>query len=1091
MRKIYIFLFAMLTTSSLVNAQGIYQMWGMTQAGGADNNGVIFSTNASGDNFTNRFQFNNIQNSGAYPQETELTEYNGKFYGMTSQGGEENKGVIFEWNPITNDYTKKIDFIGSNGAFPHGSLTLLNGIFYGMTGTGGTNDKEIIFEWNPTTNTLTKKIDFIDANNGAYPLGNLTYNAGKFYGMTWQGGSFGSGVIFEWDPTTNDFNTKIHFNCTNGCSPYGNSLTFNSNNGKFYGMNSSGGNGYIGVIFEWDPSTNIYQKKIDLDSASGGVASGNLTMFNGKFYGMTRIGGANNKGVIFEWDPITNIYNKKVNFDNINGAEPTGSLNLNNGKFYGITHDGGVGGVVFEWNPSTNIFIVKKYLDDSSGVAPYGSLTLSGGKFYGMTSNSGANHKGTIFELDPSNNLFNKKIDFNGNTNSKKPRGVLLQSNNKFYGITSKAGINDGGVIFEWSRSYSGYNKKVDFLGYDGSYSTPTNDGLNPFTSLSFYNNRYYGMTMKGGDYFSGTIYRWNPDSNTVSKQIDFNGTNGRFPIGNLTFIGSKAYGMTSEGGYNGFGVIFEWDLSSNTLTKKFDFDTYNGSTPMGSLVLHNGKLYGMTKTYCSSNGGCIFEWDPNTNIFTKKMDFNDFIGSKPTGSLALFNGKFYGTTSYGSLSYRGTIFEWDPNTNIHTTKIRLEDSTGSVPLGSLTLSDGKFYGVTSQGGANDLGVLFEWDPTNNNYVVKKEFSGIDGANPSYGNDLVKYQVPVASGIVNSCTTFPSITINNTNNNIWVPIVDNLGDAVAEIKANGNNLGVVNTSMFINSGPVREDTAHKLYLDRNLTITPTVQPTTAVNIRLYLKGSEYEALRNATNSLGQPSGINSINDVGFFKNNEGCLPALQNTTSPVVVTAEAWNNDYVLTATINGFSSFYAANKASIVLSSSLLEFNARLINDDNDAQINWKTTNEINTNSFEIERSVDGRIFTKAGTVLASNTNGEHHYTFKDESISKLNTQKIYYRLKQKDNDGKFTYSQIVVLNVSKNKDFIVYPNPASETVTLTFSNSILLHTTASLIDMQGREVKKFIINNYKEKIDISNLPTGMYVIKLADGTVGKLFKN
>ena len=39
----------------------------------------------------------------------QLTEYNGKFYSMTSQGGTNNLGVIFEWDPVTNIYIKKFN----------------------------------------------------------------------------------------------------------------------------------------------------------------------------------------------------------------------------------------------------------------------------------------------------------------------------------------------------------------------------------------------------------------------------------------------------------------------------------------------------------------------------------------------------------------------------------------------------------------------------------------------------------------------------------------------------------------------------------------------------------------------------------------------------------------------------------------------------------------------------------------------------------------------------------------------------------------------------------------------------------------------
>lgn len=81
---------------------------------------------------------------------------------MTANGGLNDKGVIFEWDPATNGYQKKIDFTGSNGANPQGSLTLSGGKFYGMTSNGGLDDVGAIFEWDPSTNVYIKKKDFTD-----------------------------------------------------------------------------------------------------------------------------------------------------------------------------------------------------------------------------------------------------------------------------------------------------------------------------------------------------------------------------------------------------------------------------------------------------------------------------------------------------------------------------------------------------------------------------------------------------------------------------------------------------------------------------------------------------------------------------------------------------------------------------------------------------------------------------------------------------------------------------------------------------------------------------------------------------------------
>lgn len=106
MKKIYILLFTIFACSILVNAQGIYQMWGMTQSGGTSNAGTIFSTNSLGNNFQNRYSFKN-EAEGASSSFSEMVEYNGKFYGMTKKGGANDLGVIYEWNPLTNIYIKK------------------------------------------------------------------------------------------------------------------------------------------------------------------------------------------------------------------------------------------------------------------------------------------------------------------------------------------------------------------------------------------------------------------------------------------------------------------------------------------------------------------------------------------------------------------------------------------------------------------------------------------------------------------------------------------------------------------------------------------------------------------------------------------------------------------------------------------------------------------------------------------------------------------------------------------------------------------------------------------------------------------------
>ena len=59
-----------------------------------------------------------------------------KFYGLTKAGGASDMGVIFEWNPSTNAYVKKIELTTLSGITPLGSLLNVNGVLYGLTSLG-------------------------------------------------------------------------------------------------------------------------------------------------------------------------------------------------------------------------------------------------------------------------------------------------------------------------------------------------------------------------------------------------------------------------------------------------------------------------------------------------------------------------------------------------------------------------------------------------------------------------------------------------------------------------------------------------------------------------------------------------------------------------------------------------------------------------------------------------------------------------------------------------------------------------------------------------------------------------------------------
>ena len=142
-------------------------------------------------------------------------------------GGINDDGTLFEWDPVNHVFTKKLDFNGpETGSGPEGSLIQANnGKLYGMTWSGGKYDYGVLFEWDIHTDTYIKKFDF-DDETGGNPVGALYQAAnGKLYGATrnYAGHGIDCGLIFEWDIVTNTIEIIHEFIYTegwlNGCSP--------------------------------------------------------------------------------------------------------------------------------------------------------------------------------------------------------------------------------------------------------------------------------------------------------------------------------------------------------------------------------------------------------------------------------------------------------------------------------------------------------------------------------------------------------------------------------------------------------------------------------------------------------------------------------------------------------------------------------------------------------------------------------------------------------------------------------------------------------------------------------------------------------
>lgn len=198
-------------------------------------------------------------------------------------------------------------------------------------------------------------------------------------------------------------------------------------------------------------------------------------------------------------------------------------------------------------------------------------------------------------------------------------------------------------------------------------------------------------------------------------------------------------------------------------------------------------------------------------------------------------------------------------------------------------------------------------------------------------------------------------------------------------------------------------------------------------------------------------------------------------------TASRWEVSF----SVSGFSGFWV-NTSMSTLPLKLISFNGSYKGDTN--QLEWETADEINTKEFVIERSQDGVRFTAISAIPASG-NGNHVYSYHDNFGG---SDYVYYRLKMIDQDGKFTYSSIIWIKRTseRNISVSVFPNPVKNLTTISISDNLLIGSKVYLSDLSGKTVKSFVINRKFEILDMSQFTAGIYLLRLQNGTVQKIIK-
>ena len=608
-----------------------------------------------------------------------------------------------------------------------------------------------------------------------------------------------------------------------------------------------------------------------------------------------------------------------------------------------------------------------------------------------------------------------------------------------YYGQVNGAGL---GTIYAYDKPTGESFTTHAFSGYpsDASYPYYTS----PFTASD---QNIYGQGTYGGSANLGAVY----------KQV----IGCTYSI--LYNFGTATGDTTGAANYPTYANLNE--LSDGKLYTLF---TYGGATATGQLLSMNKDGTGVTvlhtftvNTIIPRTAASILNTTAEvTAAFGVYNPASLLEGTYPCGFVVEGpDGKVYGTTKLGGYFNQGTVWRMNKNGtgyeiirdfNATALNAYYKDPSGATipginygeaqPVGNVAIgSDNKVYYTSYYGGAGNIGVLARVDTNGANRATLYSFNAGSGYYPWRGPLIIENGA--AKRIYGTCSD-EGVGYGT----VWRINEDGTGFTV--MKAFGTNFGAEG-----------------------------YKPMTS----LAFDGTKLWG----TCALGGPSGrigtLYSIDTSGAnftmvhgFANATGLPPDSCSTGGNAAVYAWYPSAERVTFSNMG----INCSPPCGIPTGVNFEYFNAGRLN-ASAAQLQWKTARETNTTGFEIERSADGKKFSKIGfsPSAVKDQSGQfgHEYSFMDNApFGTLN----FYRIKELDRDGKHTYSVIRSVNFAAHTSVNIYPNPVRNGMVniagLTGNESI------NIYNITGQHIRTTKANNPLLQLDINDLTEGIYEIKI-----------
>lgn len=352
------------------------------------------------------------------------------------------------------------------------------------------------------------------------------------------------------------------------------------------------------------------------------------------------------------------------------------------------------------------------------------------------------------------------------------------------------------------------------------------------------------------------------------------------------------------------------------------------------------------------------------------------------------------------------------------------------------------------------------------------------------------------------------------NQNGWIHFYHSSGRLLASINSLGQNLGNVTVTSYVdvtnasvpactNPNPIYNTSV----MQRHWVITPTIQPTTPVQVRLPYSNAEFSNLTgvstvnaNPNDDVFVPTDVKLSKYSGPLNVNANALDNCTGAggsggttqhnpvTNGLATAYSAVGGAYYSDFSIPGFSEFWLnGNLSASPLPVELTSFQANC-KSDSKVELTWSTASEHNSSHYVVEKTTDGQEWLQLATVQAAgNSNTTLNYSIIDPE---RNSQTTYYRLNQLDVDGASKTYDPVSINceelISMN-EVVTYPNPSnSDFYVQVKSANYEGEGTIKIIDVHGSIVKSIPISLEKgitiHPLEDNNFAPGVYYIQVVN---------